>query len=214
MLAYLAAHDERWITRDELVFSVWGDNEPPDADAALSSLLSKVRRVVGPELIDGRSSLRFVRDQSRTFVDLHFARDALHRAQVHLASDEPTLAWQPAHTAYAIAGRRFLSGFEAPWVDDLRQAMETLFLNALECETRALIAVGETPVAEHAARKLVGRAPFRESGYSLLMCALEKSGNRAEALRVFDKLRCLLSDELGAAPGPEVSEIHQRLLRA
>lgn len=214
VLAYLAVNEDRWVTRDELVLAVWGEVEPPDVDSALSSLVSKVRRVVGPELIPGRSSLRFLRDPGCTLVDLHFARDALHRAQVHLAAGEPLLAWQPAHTAYAIAGRRFLDGFEAPWITDTRATTETLFLNALECETRALIGVGETAVAETAARKLVQRAPFRESGYSLLMSVLDREGNRAEALRVYDALRCVLSEELGTVPGPEVSALHQSLLRA
>lgn len=214
MLAYLAVHEERWITRDELVFAVWGELEPPEVDAALASLLSKVRRVVGPELIAGRSSLRFVRDQATTLVDLHFAKDALHRAQVHMASGEPRLAWQPAHTAYAISDRLFLAGFEAPWISDVRSGMERVFLNALECEAEALLGIGEVPVAETAARKLVQRAPFRESGYHVLMRALDQAGNRAEALRVFDTLRCLLSEELGTAPGPEISAMHQRLLGA
>ena len=211
-VAYLAAHEDRWITRDELTFAMWGDDEPPDVDSALSSLLSKIRRVLGPDMVTGRSSLRFQRDQDETHVDMHFAKDALHRAQVHMAAGEPRLAWQPAHTAYSITDRRFMSDYEAPWIDDMRDVMENLFLNALECETRSLIGVGEAPVAENAARKLVERAPFRESGYFLLMSVLEELGNRAEALLVYDKLRGLLAEELGTSPGPEVAEVHRRLL--
>ena len=41
----------------------------------------------------------------------------------------------------------------------------------------------------------------------------EASGNPAEALRSFDELRQRLRDELGAAPGPAVMAVHQRLLR-
>ena len=211
-VAYLAAHEDRWITRDELTFAIWGNDEPPDVESAVSSLLSKIRRVLGPDMVTGRSSLRFQRDHDETHVDMHFAKDALHRAQVHMAAGEPRLAWQPAHTAYSISDRRFMSDHDAPWIDDMRDVMETVFLNALECETRALIGVGEVPVAEHAARKLVQRAPFRESGYFLLMSVLEQSGNRAEALLVYDKLRRLLADELGTTPGPEVAEVHRRLL--
>lgn len=214
MLGYLAVHADRWVTRDELVLAVWGEVEPPEVDSALASLLSKVRRAVGAELVTGRSSLRFVRDQATTLVDVHYAKDALHRAQVHLAAGEPRLAWQPAHTAYAITERQFLPGLEAPWIDEVRNSVETMFLRALECETEALIGVGETLVAETAARKLVERAPFRESGYRLLMRALDETGNRAEALRVFDTLRCLLNDELGTTPGPEISSLHRRLLGA
>ena len=212
-LAYLAVNDDRWVTRDELAFAVWGDFAPPDAEAGLASLLSKVRRVVGADLVRGRSSLRFVPDDT-TLVDVHYARDALHRAQVHADAGRPALAWQPAHTAYSIAHRVFLPGFEASWVDDWRRLVEALELDALECETRALLGVGEVAVAAQAAQRLVDRAPFRESGYCLLMEALERAGNRAQALLVYDRLRGLLAEELGAAPGPEATRVHERLLGA
>ena len=44
------------------------------------------------------------------------------------------------------------------------------------------------------------------------MEALAAQGNTAEALRVYDDLRCRLRDELGTAPGAELQELHQLLL--
>jgi DNA-binding SARP family transcriptional activator len=44
------------------------------------------------------------------------------------------------------------------------------------------------------------------------MEALERSGNAAEALRVYDRLRILLRDELGVAPSPAVQSVYRRLL--
>jgi DNA-binding SARP family transcriptional activator len=58
----------------------------------------------------------------------------------------------------------------------------------------------ELATAERSARDLVARAPFRESGYRVLMAALAARGNTAEALRVYDGLMRLLSDELGIYP--------------
>jgi DNA-binding SARP family transcriptional activator len=45
------------------------------------------------------------------------------------------------------------------------------------------------------------------------MQALERQGNIAEALRVYERLRGLLREELGAAPSPAVQRVHQRLLK-
>lgn len=56
-------------------------------------------------------------------------------------------------------------------------------------------------------------APFRESGYRLLMEALDRQGNIAEALVVYDELRCLLRDELGVAPGESTQQVYKRLLK-
>ena len=107
-----------------------------------------------------------------------------------------------------------MAGYEAPWIDDVRSSMDSLLHNALDCVGRTNLAVGELQMAENAARKLMQRAPFRESGHLLLMRVHEESGNRAEALWVYESLRALLDEELGTQPGPEVAELHRRLLGA
>lgn len=214
LLGYLGTHLDRSVLRDELVHAVWGDAAPPDADGALSSVLSKVRRVVGPDRLEGRSSIRFV-DDDTVSVDVHQAVDALHRAETGVARGDFWDAWQPAHTAYAIAGRTFMLGHEADWIEEWRHRLDEVSARGLECHAACVLEVGDTPSeAERIARRLVDLSPFRETGYRLLMLALERSGNRAEALLVFDRLRTLLSEELGTAPGPEVAAVHARLLGA
>ena len=70
----------------------------------------------------------------------------------------------------------------------------------------------ELPAAERAARELVDAAPFQESGHLLLMGALAASGNVAEALAAYERLRILLRDELGADPSETVQDTYLRLL--
>jgi DNA-binding SARP family transcriptional activator len=214
LLAYLAANADRWVTRNELIDAVWAAQAPADAPDALASLLSKVRRVVGSDQIPGRSLLRFALNDE-TFVDVHYAQDALHRAETRLAAGDAGHAWQPAHTAYAIARRTFLAGCEADWINVWRNRLVEVSAAGLECLTESLMQFegGNLLDAEKSARILIELAPFRESGYRLLMQALERAGNNAEALRVFDDLRCLLAAELGVAPGPEVAAVHARLIR-
>ena len=68
------------------------------------------------------------------------------------------------------------------------------------------------PQAADCARQLIELAPFRETGYVILMEALERSGNVAEALRVYDELRVMLRDELAIAPSLAVQTVYRRLL--
>jgi len=56
--------------------------------------------------------------------------------------------------------------------------------------------------------------PFRESGYRRLMEAHVAAGNRGEALRVYERCRRLLAEELGAYPSPETDAIYRSLLEA
>jgi SARP family transcriptional regulator, regulator of embCAB operon len=215
LLGYLAANLDRWVTRDELIDAVWGDHPPPDAAGALAALLSKVRRVVGPERIEGRSPLRFMGSDD-TLVDMHYAFDALHRAESFLAAKQWREAFQPAHTAHLIGSRVFMLGHDAPWIDAWRPRMTEVGVRGLECHVRALLGApsgSRSSDTERTARSLIKAAPFRESGYRLLMEALERTGNRAEALRVFEDLRRLLADELGTTPDPQTLAMHARLLR-
>ena len=109
-----------------------------------------------------------------------------------------------------------LPGHDAPWLDERRRELEELALRALECTAAAGIALGGNALAEgeRAARRVVERAPYRESGHRRLMEVQEARGDVAEALCAYERLRCLLREELGTAPAAAVQEIHGRLLRA
>ena len=61
--------------------------------------------------------------------------------------------------------------------------------------------------AADCARQLSQLAPFRETGHLILMEGLERSGNVAEALRAYERLRLMLRNELGVAPGPAVQNV-------
>lgn len=215
LFAYLALNRLRLVGRDELIEALWQDNAPPTADASLSALLSKLRSVLGPGVLEGKSELRLVLPTG-TWIDVEAASEAIHRAESAVALGDWTAAWGPARIALGVAGRGFLPGFEASWVEERRRALDDLRLRALECVAAAGLGLGgpELAATERSARALVEAAPFRESGYRLLMEALAARGNVAEALVVYDRLRRLLRDELGIAPGPAAQELHRRLLGA
>jgi DNA-binding SARP family transcriptional activator len=98
-----------------------------------------------------------------------------------------------------VASRPLLRSHDRPWLDDWRHRLDGVRLSGLECLAAASLGLGgpELPQAENCARRLIELAPFRESGYRILMEALERRGNVAEALRIYDGLRVTLRDELG-----------------
>jgi DNA-binding SARP family transcriptional activator len=211
--AYLALNRFRRIDRDELLVALYGEDATPGHRARLSVLLSKLRRVLGAELLAGRSEVELVLP-ANAFVDLEAALDARHRAESHAAKSEWAAAWGPAGLAYDVASRPLLRGHDRMWLDDWRQRLDDVRLSGLECLAAASLGLGgpELPQAVNCARRLNELAPFRESGYRILMEALERSGNPAEALRVYDRLRITLRDELGVAPSRAVQDVHRRLL--
>ena len=213
VFAYLVLNRLRQIDRDELLIAVYGDEAPPGHHARLSVLLSKLRRVVGAELLTGRARIGLVLPTD-AFVDVEAAREALHRAESHVAKGEWAAAWGPSSLAYDVASRPLLRGHDRRWLDDSRRRLDDVRLDGLECLAAASLGLGgpELPQAANCARQLIELAPFRETGHRILMEALERSGNVAEALRVYDRLRIRLREELGIAPSPAVQDVHRRLL--
>jgi SARP family transcriptional regulator, regulator of embCAB operon len=213
LFAYLVLNRLRPIDRDELLGAVYGDEATPDHQPRLSVLLSKLRRVVGPELLSGRTQIDLVLPAG-AFVDVEAALEALHRAESHVANGEWADAWGPSTVACQVAGRPLLQAHDLPWLDEWRRRLDDVRLRGLECFASASFGLGGPTLVQAAdsARRLIELAPFRESGHLILMEALERSGNAAEALRVYDRLRILLRDELGIAPSPAVQSVYRRLL--
>jgi SARP family transcriptional regulator, regulator of embCAB operon len=213
LFAYLVLNRFRRIAREELLIALYGAEVTPDHNPRLSVLLSKLRRVVGSELLVGRSEIELVLPPG-TFVDVEAALEAAHRAESHIANGEWAEAWGPAGVAYHVANRPLLQGQDRPWLDEWRRRLDDVRLRGLECFAAARLALGGSAVsqAEECARRLIELAPYRETGHRILMEALELRGNVAEALLAYERLRVLLRDDLGVAPSPAVQGIHRRLL--
>ena len=212
LFAYLAISRLQTVSRDTLIDVLWGDLPPADASGALSALISKTRAVIG-EVLHGRTELILALPEP-AYVDVEVALSQLHSAESAVAVGAWRRAWAPALSALFVARRRFLPEAEAPWAEAWRRRLAEVRLRALESYAKACLELGgtELPGAERAARELVDVAPLRESGHLLLMRALAASGNVAEALAAYERLRILLREELGVDPNDAVQEQYVRLL--
>ena len=213
LFAYLVLNRYRRIERDGLLIAVYGEDATPDHNPRLSVLLSKLRRVLGPDRLVGRAQVELVLPAD-PFVDVEAALEALHRAESHVAKSEWVEAWGPSGVAYHIASRPLLEAHDRPWLENWRRRLDDVRVRGLECFAEARLGLGgpTLPQAADCARLLIELAPFRETGHRILMEALERGGNVAEALRVYDRLRVMLRDELGVAPSPAVQNVYRRLL--
>jgi DNA-binding SARP family transcriptional activator len=213
LFVYLVLNRLRRIDRDELLIAVYGEDAAADHHARLSVLLSKLRRAMGSERLTGRAQIELA-FPADAFVDVELALEALHRAQSLIAKREWAAAWGPSSLAYDVTSRPLLRGHDRPWLEDWRRRLDDARLSGLECVATASLGIGgaELPQAAHCARQLIELAPFRETGYRILMETLERTGNVAEALRVYDRLRIMLREELGIVPSQALQDIHRRLL--
>ncbi len=214
LAAYLALHRDRAVSRDELLTVLWPARPPAAPEAALSSLLAKLRRALEPATIDGRHALT-LRLPGDAQVDVETLAAQLERAERALADGNATTALDAAQAALAMLAQPLLPDLDGEWIEPWRRRFADLEPRALQVVARAGLALGagRLPAAERAAAALVQREPFREGGYGLLMQAQAGQGNVAEALRTFEALRSFLREELGTSPSASLIALHERLLR-
>lgn len=208
--AFLVLHRHDTVTRDEFVDAVWGGET---SDTTLMALLSRVRKVAPVSVRNGQLRLDLPPD---AWVDIEAARGAMHCAESASAQSQWGRAWGAAQTALFTARRGFLPHDPAAWAEAVRHELAVLHERALEAYADAALHVGRTELAtaERASRELCTLAPFRESGYRLLMRSLAAQGNSAEALRIYDDLRRRLRNELGIEPSRPTREVYQQILDA
>lgn len=214
LFAYLVINRDRACRRTGLIDALWPDDPPPAADSALSALLSKLRRALGGDVLQGRTELRLVLPDD-AWVDVEHAAAEAALADVALEAHDWRDAAEHARAALEVDGQTFVADADGHWVAEQRRDLESIRLRCLECLAAAGLGLGgaELGTAEQAVRAAIAIAPFRESSHRLLMEIHEAAGNQAEALRAFDELRVLLRDELGATPGPAAMAVYERLLR-
>src|SRR6201991_4301367 len=211
LFAYLALHRDRPVRRDELAEALWsGKGAPPAYESLLAPPLSRLRKALGPGVLEGRSELTLILPED-AWIDWEVAPQRLRTDR----GAAPAEAWEAAREAVDIAERGLLPGLEAPWIDGLRGELADLRVEALE----ALAVAGTRlsgpawPAAEQAARAAVQAQPYRESARAALMEVLRARGNVNEALRVYEDVRVLLREELGSSPGAALVNLHEQLLR-
>lgn len=221
IFAYLVLNRSRPVRRDELVEALWADEGlPSGGEALLAPPLSRLRKALGQDRINGRSELT-LNLGADAWVDCEVAEQKLSLAQdlTGRPGSEPAAmaeAWEAVQEAARIFEGGLLPGLEARWIEEHRAYFEELRLKSLESVARigARMGASKQARAERAARSAVEASPFRESARAALIEVLEAQGNIAEALRAYDELRVLLRDELGTFPAPEIKAIHERLLNA
>jgi DNA-binding SARP family transcriptional activator/tetratricopeptide (TPR) repeat protein len=93
-------------------------------------------------------------------------------------------------------------------------ALEEQVLAVLEHRVQADLDAGQHLKVAAEAMALVTAHPLRERLRGQVMLAQYRSGRQADALDHYQRTRHLLAEELGIDPGPELRDLHERILRA
>lgn len=216
VLAVLALSAGHTVSRDELIDALWGHHPPTSASGSIYTYVSALRQALEPgrakrsggtvlASVGSGYSLR-VDPQD---VDVH--RFTALRTRAANTAD-PRAALRDLDTALGLWHGDALTGIPGPFATAQRAKLAELRLAAVEHRAELLLDLDrpEELVAELTA--LCRAHPLRERLRVLLMRALHASGRTAEALEVFTDARRALVETSGIEPGPELRQLHQRLL--
>ncbi len=212
----LALEHARSVERHEIEQELWGETPPASADVAVRAIISKVRAGLAEvglaeALSHGLGAYR-LRLPDGAWVDVAAAADAIHRAEPALRDGNLRDAVGWGRAAATIGSRPFLPGAHGPWAERRRAELAEIHLRALDCLAGAWLQLGQPEQAARDAELVVSIDPFREPSHRLLITALTDQGNRAGALRAYERCRATLADELGVDPAPETRALYRALL--
>jgi DNA-binding SARP family transcriptional activator len=216
--AMLAGERSRALPKEELSDELWGEAPPKAWEVALRALISKLRAVLGELGLDGTTALPHafgcyqLRLPADAWIDLEASVDAIHRAETSLRDGHLADANGWALVASQISRRPFLPGETGAWATRRRVQLGDIRVRALECRACVLLERGDPVLAAQDAGEVLELEPFRETAYRLLMRAHAAAGNPAEALRVYERCRATIAEELGTDPSPETEALYLRLL--
>lgn len=219
VLALLAAERERPLAREELAEELWAGCLPPAWEPALRAVISKIRDTLAGvgldrDALDGAFGVYRLRLPPETWIDLEAATGALHRAETLARAGQVDEACGWALAARTIGARPLLPGAQGPWVAQRRARLRDIYLRSLEVLADVWVRRGEPRLAVADAEEALRLEPFRETTYRTLMRAHATAGNRAEALRVYQRCRDLLAEELGVDPSQETEGLYLGILRS
>lgn len=93
------------------------------------------------------------------------------------------------------------------------QTLVARLRNVLECDRagapRVIVTEG---VGSRSYGSALGEHPLRERLWALLVHGLFHSGRQGDALAAYERARTLVTEELGVDPGPELRELHRKVL--
>jgi DNA-binding SARP family transcriptional activator len=205
------------MTRDALADAIWDGELPGAWETALRAVVSKLRTLLvrtgfGPNPIASASGCYQLLLPREVWVDVEAADDAAHRGEAALLGGERAEAVGWALVAASISARPFLPGDRGAFAEAWRERLRTIRVRALEVRGAALLQSGQFPLAARDAETVLALSPFRETALQVLMRAHAGAGNPAEALRVYERARRMLAEELGADPSVETQALHAEIL--
>jgi DNA-binding SARP family transcriptional activator len=211
LLYLLAAPAGR--TRDQIALVFWPEASATQAKNNFHVTLHHLRKTLG-----AAEWIAFEDDRYRVSQRLGLEFDAVTFEREMLAAlralDDPERV-ERLRAALALYRGDFLEEANVgDWHFELRDRLRRLWTDGMLALGGLLAQEGRDSDAADVYRRLVVREELHEEAYRRLMTSLARAGERAQAMRAYDRLATLLRTDLDAEPEPETTALRERIRKA
>ena len=217
VLAVLLVHANQVVSSDRLIEELWPGHPADKAADSLQVRLSELRKALRSVGEADRLATRppgYLLRVTPGEVDARRFERLAAAANVALAGGDAATAARHLEQALSLWRGPALADLDpAPSVRAEAGRLEEERLAALESRGEALLACGRHRDLIAEVEALTTAHPLRERFWSQRLLALYRAGRQADALRAYRELRDILVAELAIEPGPELRELHARILR-
>ncbi|WP_037700469.1 AfsR/SARP family transcriptional regulator, partial [Streptomyces scabiei] len=221
LLALLVVRAGRPVPSGEIVDVLWPERAPASARNVVRRYAGSLRRLLEPGLpprAPGRRLLRraggYVLEAGEDEVDLLRFRELTKRGKRAAATGRSEVASR--HFVDALSEWRGPVAMGIPAAvreHAVFSAVERELVGTARMAADAALLCGTAEQVLPRLRQALELDPLDESLHAALVMALAASGLQAEALAAYERVRRLLAEELGVAPGAELAAAHTRVLR-
>jgi len=221
LFQFFITYRRRLMDRDRIVDRLWPGLDPDAAQRDFKVALSTLRRVLEPEREPGAPSAYIFRDGSRYGLrhgaDLWLDAERFERLVIEgdrRFDDDPEAGMACYWEALALYQGDYLE--ECPyedWCSEERERLLALYLRTADRMARALVELEEWEETIEVCRSILARDNCWEQAYRSMMIAYERRGNRAQALRTYERCKECLREALDVQPSPITVRVYESLVQ-
>lgn len=209
VLVALAMSAGTAVSVERLGEAVWTEDAPRNVRRSVHTYLTRLRGLLGAQSIGTTPAgylLRIAPDQVDALHFLSLLDDAATAA-------DPTTEHHLLTRALALWRADPFVDLPSTWLaQGHAPRLVERYLGSVERRIDLDLAAGRCDDLPSELRRLTAAHPLRESLWARLLTVLDRTGQRAEALRQYEVVRARIADQLGVDPGPALRRLHAALL--
>lgn len=220
-LAVLLARPGEAVTTTSLIGAIWGEDPPARSAKVLESHIWRLRKILEPArgpraaptvLLTDPMGYRL--DIAPETIDSVVLEAAAVKVRAQLADNNIDAALSLSEDALSRwRGDYCADVADTGWLAPVRARLSEIRLDIVESRSAALREAGQPERAVNELGAVIAEHPLHERLWVHRILGLYQSGRQAAALDAYSHIRRILGDELGIDPGPELTRLHDRILR-